>query len=114
MGVRFRGFAAGWVKALRREYPHPRVREFFIDNLLVRIHSIVGMIRWTSLAPWEFEFLFPGSLTSTFLPLHPGARLPVVGVRVWVSGFMDGRWMLYGGEGGGSRVSGGKAGFAES
>ena len=30
-------------------------REFFIDNLLVRIHFIIGMIRWTGLAPWEFE-----------------------------------------------------------
>ena len=25
------------------------------------------MIRWTGLAPWEFEFPFTGSLTSTFL-----------------------------------------------
>ena len=25
------------------------------------------MIRWTGLAPWEFEFLFPGSLISAFL-----------------------------------------------
>jgi len=25
------------------------------------------MIRWTGLAPWEFAFPFPGSLTSTFL-----------------------------------------------
>jgi len=25
------------------------------------------MIRWTGLAPWEFEFPFPGSLTSSFL-----------------------------------------------
>jgi len=31
-------------------------REFFIDNLLVRIHVIIVMIRWTGLAPWEFEF----------------------------------------------------------
>ena len=38
-----------------------------IDNLLVRIHFIIVMIRWTGLAPWEFEFPFPGSLTSTFL-----------------------------------------------
>ena len=43
-------------------------REFFIDNLLVRIHFIIVMIGWTGLAPWEFEFPFPGSLTSTFLP----------------------------------------------
>jgi len=39
-------------------------REFFIDNLLVRIHFIIVMIRWTGHAPWGFEFPFPGSLTS--------------------------------------------------
>ena len=33
------------------------------------------MIRWTVLAPWEFEFPFPGSLESNFLVAH----LP----RVW-------------------------------
>ena len=32
-------------------------REFFIDNPLVRVHFIIVMIRWTGLAPWEFEFL---------------------------------------------------------
>ena len=42
-------------------------REFFIDNLLVRIHFIIVMIRCTGLAPWEFESPFPGSLTSTIL-----------------------------------------------
>ena len=45
-------------------------REFFIDNLLVRIHSIIVMIRWAGLAPREFEFTFPGSRTSTFLSLQ--------------------------------------------
>ena len=44
---------------------HTRDREFFIGNLLVRIHCNIVMIRWTGLAPWEFEFPFPGSLTST-------------------------------------------------
>ena len=39
-----------------------------IDNLLVRIHFIIAMIRWTGLAPWGFEFPFPGSLTS--VPQH--------------------------------------------
>jgi len=34
-------------------------REFFIDNLLVRINFIV-MIRRTGLAPWEFEFSLKG------------------------------------------------------
>ena len=43
-------------------------REFFIGNLLVRIHFIIVMIRWTSLAPWESDFAFPGSLASIFLP----------------------------------------------
>ena len=42
-------------------------REFCIDNLLVRVHFIIEMIWWTGLAPWEFEFPFPGSLISTFL-----------------------------------------------
>ena len=42
-------------------------REFFIDKLLVLVHFIIVMIRWTGLAPLEFEFPFPGSLASTFL-----------------------------------------------
>jgi len=42
-------------------------REFFIENLLLRTHFIIVMIRRTGLAPWEFEFPFSGSLTSTFL-----------------------------------------------
>ena len=44
-----------------------REREFFIDNLLVRIHLIIVVFRWTGLAPWAFELPFPGSLTFTFL-----------------------------------------------
>ena len=39
-------------------------REFFIDNLLVRIHFIIEMIWWTGLAPWEGE--------------HLGGRVPVL------------------------------------
>ena len=30
-------------------------REFFIENLLVRIHYIIVMLKWTGLAPREFE-----------------------------------------------------------
>ena len=44
-----------------------REKVIFVDNLLVRIRFIIVMIRWTGLAPWEFEFPLPGSLTSTFL-----------------------------------------------
>ncbi len=47
----------------------PKERDFFIDNLLVRIHFIIVMVGWTGLAPWEFEFAFPGSLTCPFLGL---------------------------------------------
>ena len=45
----------------------PHEREFFIDNLLVRVHFIIVMIRWTGLASREFEFPLSGSLTPTFL-----------------------------------------------
>ena len=52
-----------------------RETEFYIDNLLVRTHFIIVMIRWTGLAPWEFECPSPGSLTFTFLVhrAHAGA-----------------------------------------
>jgi len=44
-----------------------REKEFFIDNLLVRIHFIIVMIQWTGLASWDFEFPVRDSLTYTFL-----------------------------------------------
>ena len=53
----------------------PREREFFIANLLVRIHPIIEMVKWTGLAPWEFEIPFPCSSLSTFLEL---SRQPYV------------------------------------
>ena len=37
-------------------------REFLIDNLLVRIHSIIVMIRWSGLAQWELNSLFQVAL----------------------------------------------------
>jgi len=42
-------------------------RKSLVDRLLVRIHFIIVMIRWTGLAPRELKFRFPGSLTATFL-----------------------------------------------
>ena len=53
-------------------------REFFIGNLLVRIHLIIEMIWWTGLAPCEFEFPFPGS----FMNPQDGWVL-VVGLATW-------------------------------
>jgi len=35
-------------------HPGPE-KDFSIDNLLVRVYFIIMMIRWTGLAPWEFE-----------------------------------------------------------
>ena len=55
------------VGALTHPSLDPTEREFFIDNLLVRIHFIIQMIWWTGLAPWKFESPFSGSLTSSFL-----------------------------------------------
>ena len=48
-------------------YERPTKKEFFIDNRLVPIHFIFAIMWGTGLAPWEFEFSFPGSLISTFL-----------------------------------------------
>ena len=33
-------------------------REFFVDNLLIRVQFIIEMIWWTGLAPWEFKLPF--------------------------------------------------------
>ena len=57
-------------------YAPAEEREFFIDSRLVRIHFVIVMIRWTGLAPWEFEFPFPGSPTSTFLAPAESPALP--------------------------------------
>ena len=46
---------------------HDEQKPVLVGEELVRIHFIIVMIWWTGLAPWEFESLFPGSLTSTFL-----------------------------------------------
>ena len=40
-------------------------RESFVDNLPVRIHLVIVMIRWTGLAPRAIEFPFSDSLDST-------------------------------------------------
>ena len=42
-----------------------REREFFVENLQVRIHFNIEKLWWTGLAQREFEFPLPGSLIST-------------------------------------------------
>jgi len=60
----------------------PEEREFFIDNLLFRIHFIIEMIWRTGLAPWEFEFPFLGSPTSTFQAREDETHLNTRGLGV--------------------------------
>ena len=49
-------------------------RVFFIDNLLVRIHCIIVMIRWTGLAPWEFQVSGVGGTLVPRRPIRRGAH----------------------------------------
>jgi len=67
-----------WDDEEEDRYSPQREREFFLDNLLVRIHLIIVMMRWPGLTPWEFEFPFPGSLTSTFLSRGRGSIQPSI------------------------------------
>jgi len=46
-----------WTPGVMIQVPE---REFFIDNLLVRIRFIIVMIWWTGLAPWEFMIQVSG------------------------------------------------------
>jgi len=61
-----------------RKVRAPTQREFFVDNLLVRIHFIIVVVRWTGLAPWEFEFPFFPTQTILCRP-----RAPPLIVRTW-------------------------------
>ena len=55
-----------------------RERVFFIGNLLVRIHFIIVMNRWTGLAPWEFEFPLPPCLHQSTARPPRCSHLPVM------------------------------------
>ena len=59
---------------------NPAERHFFIDNLLVRIHCIIVMTRWTGLAPWEFAPAWMLSRTNPAVVGRSG-RLHVCGLR---------------------------------
>ena len=62
-------------------------REFFIENLLVQIHSIIEMIWWTGLAPWE--------QTATAGASQPGERERKVGWGVDTSALCDEESVLH-------------------
>ena len=52
-----------WAVVQQRHCIRCAKRDFCIENLLVRIHFIIVMNRWTGLAVCEFELLF-GSATA--------------------------------------------------
>jgi len=70
-----------------------REREYFVENLMVRIQYIIVMIGWTGLAQLEVEFTFPGSLASTFLVTHRFKHhlTPSTIAILWFGGREDGR-----------------------
>ena len=51
-----------------------REREFFIHNLLIRIHFVIEMMWWMGLATWRFEIHFQGHLISTFQSVRERER----------------------------------------
>ena len=57
------------VSGATEEMVHAQFLRKYVATVQVRILFIILMIGWTGLAPWEFEFHFTGSLTSTFLGL---------------------------------------------
>ena len=71
---------------------------FALWKVQVRIHFIVKVSWWAGLAPWEVEFRFPGSLTSTFL-VDLSALWKVN--HLWVRGIQGGlvfkahRWLYH-------------------
>ena len=73
--------ATPWALRVMTSVMSQREREFFIDNLLVRIHVIIVMIRWTGLAPWEYLDATPWALrvvtsVMVILTLDFGGRFP--------------------------------------
>ena len=67
--------AAAWSTGTTRTPPAERD-----TSLLTTYWSIFEMIWWTGLAPWEFEFPFPGSLILTLpkVPLSSNPRAACV------------------------------------
>ena len=64
------------------EHIVPAREKFFIDNLLVRIHFIIVMIRWIGLAP-----RVPATHAFGFQVSLSGHPTQVVSPEFWVLGF---------------------------
>ena len=52
-GIGGSAFSPSMIAAFKEKGASSQGTEFLIDNLLVQIHFIIVMIRWTGLAPWE-------------------------------------------------------------
>ena len=72
--------------AARARPASAKQRELCIDELLVRTHFLNVVIRWTGLAPWEFEFLSPGCHTFTFLDKPVMVVVTLRAVPLWACG----------------------------
>ena len=59
LGTTWEGVRERRVRGCEREFTFVpkkvRERDFSIDNLLVRVHFIIVMIRWTGLSPWRLR-----------------------------------------------------------
>ena len=53
-------------------------KSFLLTTYWSENHFIIVMIRWTGLAPWEFEFPIPGSLASNEEAFQGQARIPTL------------------------------------
>ena len=56
------------------------------DELLVRVHLMIVMIRWTVLAPWESEFSFPGNERTCWMRMFLMRALHVKRIDAWHGG----------------------------
>ena len=61
--------------AVPKRNPRNQVHPF--HQSAIRIHFVIVMTWWMGLAPWEFEFPFPGSLISVYLPTSGTPILPI-------------------------------------
>jgi len=75
-----------------------REREFFVDNLLVRIHFIIVMIRWTGLAPClphnlSYRLTTPHGIPPSLCLSHTHPASTAHPLHLWDGLVWDGIWV---------------------
>ena len=74
-----------WADSLSDIPGRERDPEFFIVNLLVRIHYIIVMIQWTGLEPWGSEFPSFHAARKIGHVVAKGARVEgKISLRLWL------------------------------